>query len=314
MPASRLAQLKAQSVQTAAKRRPVKTVYLMTDLEGCAGVDDWDPRHADYVNSARYVYERTEMQRLLTGEVNACIEGCLDAGVESVIVNDAHGAGRTILIEDLHPKALLIRGRNRPGWTFALERCQAIFHVGMHSRSDTPTGTLSHTMSLETKDYRINGVATSEFDLAILLAGQFGLPAPFLSGEKLACAQGRELVPNMVTVETKEGMGVLCALHRMPGEVRKEIRAKSAEAVRRTNKGEFAPVVWKAPYKLEIELRGETYKPADAGPGMEWIDARTMAWFAKDFASVFEFSVYNKKPQAAAFVTPAEWKKAHKRK
>jgi D-amino peptidase len=296
------------------KRRSVKTVYLMTDLEGCAGVDDWDPRHADYVNSARYIYERAEMQRLLTGEVNACIEGCLEGGADSVIVNDAHGAGRTILIEDLHPKALLIRGRSRPGWTFALERTQALFHIGIHARSDTPMGTLCHTMSHEIKDYKVNGKPVSEFDLAILLAGELGIPAPFLSGERRACKQAQELVPNMVTVDTKEGMGVLCALHRTPGVVRDEIREKSAEAVRKTNAGEFEPVVWKAPYKLEVVMRNESYKPSETGPGKEYINAHTMAWFAKDFSSVFDFAVYGRVPKEKAQCTAAEWKRAHKRK
>lgn len=295
-------------------RRPLRTVYLMTDLEGCAGVDDWDPRHADYVNSARYIYERAEMQRLLTGEVNACIEGCLDAGVEAVIVNDAHGAGRTILIEELHPKAMIIKGKDRPGWTFALERCGAIFHVGMHARSDTPAGTLCHTMSGSVKDYRLNGKPVSEFDLSILLAGHFGIPAPFFSGDNLACKQAREIVPNIVTAETKEGMGVLCALHKSPLEARRLIRERSAEAVQRANAGAFEPVVWKAPYKLEAEMRAETYKSEKAGPGMEWINRRTMAWYGADLVSVFDFSFYNKVPQGRGFITPAEWKRRHKKR
>ena len=50
---------------------PVKAVYMMTDLEGVAGVDDWDPRHRDDATTAKSVYDRAEMQRLLTGEVNA---------------------------------------------------------------------------------------------------------------------------------------------------------------------------------------------------------------------------------------------------
>ncbi|MCW8130259.1 MAG: M55 family metallopeptidase [Planctomycetota bacterium] len=295
-------------------RRPLKTVYLMTDLEGCAGVDDWDPRHADYVNTARYVDERREMQRLLTGEVNACVDGCLDAGVESVIINDAHGAGRTILVEELHPKAKIIRGKSRPTWTFALDRCDAIFHVGMHARSDTPMGTLCHTMSNSITDYRVNGVPTSEFDLSILLAGHFGIPAPFFAGEMRACAQAKEIVPNIVTVETKEGMGVLCALHIAPVEACRLIREQSAEAVAKANAGAFEPVVWKAPYKLEVQMRDETYKPEQAGPGKEWINRHTMAWYAQDLLSVFEFSVYDRQPAPKARCTPDIWKRAHKKR
>ena len=53
----------------------VKSAYVMTDLEGVAGVDDWDPRRRDYAQHTKGVYERSEMQRLLTGEVNAAARG-----------------------------------------------------------------------------------------------------------------------------------------------------------------------------------------------------------------------------------------------
>ena len=60
---------------------PVKSVYMLTDMEGVAGVDNWDPRHFDYAAQAKGVYERSEVQRLLTGEVNAACRGLFDAGV-----------------------------------------------------------------------------------------------------------------------------------------------------------------------------------------------------------------------------------------
>jgi hypothetical protein len=63
-----------------------------------------------------------------------------------------------------------------------------------------------------------------------------------------------------------------------------------------------------------VEMRAETYKPEQAGPGQEWIDARTMAWYAADFASVFDFSVYGKKPPGKSFITPAQWKLRHKKR
>ena len=37
----------------------VKSVYMMTDLEGVAGVDDWDPRHREDATTAKGVYDRT---------------------------------------------------------------------------------------------------------------------------------------------------------------------------------------------------------------------------------------------------------------
>ncbi|MCZ7647948.1 MAG: M55 family metallopeptidase [Planctomycetota bacterium] len=282
-----------------ASAKAIKSIYLMTDLEGCAGVDDWDPRHHEYVNTARYIYERSEMQRLLTGEVNACVEGCLDAGVETVIVNDAHGAGRTILIEELHPRALLVKGKQRPRWWIGLERCDAIFHVGMHAISDTPAGTLCHTMSKGVKDYRINGRAVSEFDLAILIAGELGLPAPFLSGERNACRQARRFVPGIVTVETKEGLSIESAIHRSPIAVRAEIRERSAAAIEKARQGKVKPVRAKSPCTLEIEMREPHYKPEQAAPWKTFVNSRTMRWHAPDIITLLNFAFYNQSPRKA---------------
>jgi len=94
----------------------VKSVYIFTDLEGVAGVDDWDPRHHGDSAQAKGVYDRAEMQRLLTGEVNAAAQGLFAAGVEEILVNDAHGAGRTILVEELVSGVKIARGTDRPGW------------------------------------------------------------------------------------------------------------------------------------------------------------------------------------------------------
>ena len=110
----------------------VKSVYVFTDLEGVAGVDDWDPRHRDYGVQARGVAERSEMQRLLTGEVNAAAEGLFAAGVEEILVNDAHGAGRTILVEELISGVQLARGTERPSWLLGVSRrFDAFVQVGV---------------------------------------------------------------------------------------------------------------------------------------------------------------------------------------
>jgi len=54
----------------------VKSVYMMTDLEGFAVWMTGIPAAATIAAQARGVAERAEMQRLLTGEVNAAAEAC----------------------------------------------------------------------------------------------------------------------------------------------------------------------------------------------------------------------------------------------
>ena len=82
-------------------------VFISADMEGTAGVTDWDqvlPQHLDY---ARF-------RRLMTEEVNAAILGALEAGAKEILVNDSHNTMRNLLIEELHPQAQLMSGAPKP--------------------------------------------------------------------------------------------------------------------------------------------------------------------------------------------------------
>jgi len=60
-------------------------IYLMTDMEGAAGVVNAD----DYLAPGARYYEVA--RELVTGEVNAAIEGALEAGATEFLVLDGHG-------------------------------------------------------------------------------------------------------------------------------------------------------------------------------------------------------------------------------
>jgi len=82
-------------------------IYIMTDLEGVCGVtdfDNWCGPEGRYYEAAR---------ELLTGEVNAAVEGFLAAGAREILVADGHGCG-AIDLRRLHPAASLARNWNRP--------------------------------------------------------------------------------------------------------------------------------------------------------------------------------------------------------
>ena len=113
-------------------------------MEGATGVV-----HRDQLVPEGKDYERA--RRLLTGDVLAAVEGACEAGAAEVLVNDAHGHMRNILIEELPGEALLVSGpassRNKPlcqtqgaeeGWDVA-------FLVGTHARAGATPGLLAHT-------------------------------------------------------------------------------------------------------------------------------------------------------------------------
>ncbi len=265
---------------------PVKSVYMFTDMEGVAGVDNWDPRHFEYANQAKGVYERSEVQRLLTGEINAACQGLFDAGVEEVIVNDAHGAGRTILVEDLLPGVLIVRGLNRPHWMVGLtRRCDALVQVAMHAMSDTPNGNLCHTMSKSIKAYRVNGRDVGEMELAAYLAGDLGIPWIFTSGDLHACRESEAWVPGIVTAPVKEGLSELSAIHLAPVDARKLIRERVREAVAKA--GEIEPLVAKAPVSMEIEWR-------EPGPAEVKGDGERVSPFAVRWTGPSMWEVFNR--------------------
>jgi D-amino peptidase len=273
----------------------VKSAYIFTDLEGVAGIDDWDPRHSDYAAQAKGVYERAEMQRLLTGEVNAAIEGLFAAGVEEILVNDAHGAGRTILVEELISGVQLVRGRDRPGWIIGISpRFDALVQVGMHPMAGTPAGCLAHTMS-RGYIYRINGREFGEMEQAALLAGELGIPWIFTSGDAHACREAEAWVPGMVTAPVKTGLSATSAIHLAPVDARALIRERVQEAVARA--GEIAPLTIPdasscldeasgvGPFVMEI-VREEPW-PAQIRAGAERVDAFTLRYTGASFWQVF---------------------------
>src|SRR2546428_13867022 len=77
-------------------------ILIVTDLEGAGGVNDRDEQLLP--GQRRYI----ESQRILTGEVNAAVEGALAAGAEEVVGWDGHDGSRTLSVEDIHSEAKLL--------------------------------------------------------------------------------------------------------------------------------------------------------------------------------------------------------------
>jgi D-amino peptidase len=72
-------------------------------MEGISGIvhgDQTTPGTAEYASGRKWMAQ----------DVNAAVEGALEAGATEVVVNDSHGSMRNIDPDDLHPKAILISG------------------------------------------------------------------------------------------------------------------------------------------------------------------------------------------------------------
>src|SRR5579862_6549484 len=83
-------------------------ILIVTDLEGAGGVSDADEQLLP--GQRRYL----ESRHILTGEVNAAVEGALAAGATEVVIWDGHDGSRTLSVDEIHASARLIQGRPTP--------------------------------------------------------------------------------------------------------------------------------------------------------------------------------------------------------
>src|SRR5579864_8746708 len=103
-------------------------VLIVTDLEGVGGVNDADEQLLP--GQRRYL----ESRRILTGEVNAAVEGALAAGASEVVIWDGHDGSRTLSVDEIHASAKLIQGRPTPATYYLSEKLyDGILFVGQHA-------------------------------------------------------------------------------------------------------------------------------------------------------------------------------------
>ncbi|MCD6350889.1 MAG: M55 family metallopeptidase, partial [Armatimonadetes bacterium] len=206
-------------------------VYLMTDLEGVAGVYQWENRDDTSLENHE---RRVRQRRWLAEEVSAAVDGLYKGGATEVIVNDGHGAGYTIDLDHMDPRAWVINGQNRPFWLPYLdETCDATGLVGGHAKAGTEGACLYHTMSTAIRNWTFNGISLGEAGLQAAIAGHFGVPFVLVTGDAFLCKEMEELIPGVVTVPVKVGLSRTAALQCTPAEARELIREGAQEAMKR---------------------------------------------------------------------------------
>jgi len=221
-------------------------LYIHTDIEGVAGMVHFEDRNDQTTEG---YFKRLRMHKLLTGEVNAAIEGALAAGVKEILVNDSHGSGYSILFEELNPAAQIIHGplTRQPFWTPCLDASvDLVFCIAQHAMANS-NGVLAHSL------WYCNDLYFGEAGMAMALAGCSGVPAVLVTGDNTCCAQVRDLVPQIETVVVKEALSPYNAKSWTPARACEMIKAGAKRAVER--RGEIPPFRIKPPYKLGFAPR-----------------------------------------------------------
>ena len=263
--------------------------YISCDLDGVCGVVDrdqlFDSASADYRHACR----------LLTAEVNAAVEGALEAGATEVVVNDGHYLMRNLVLDELHPRARAIVGRFKPG--FMVEGLDDTFGValfiGYHAAVGVADGTLNHTY--HALELRLNDLVCSEGTLNAAVAGHYGVPVGLVTGDVAAVDSLRaQLGPRLRGVAVKQGITRLAARHLMSvQEARNAIRSEATNVVRSAIEGNAPPPLkLDVPVRMRLAFKETLYADASALlPGAERLDGRTLQWTCADIREAYRLFV-----------------------
>lgn len=255
-------------------------VFITVDLEGVSGV--YAEEQTDLAGSG---YEKA--RELMRGDLDAALRGCLEAGADEIVVNDSHDMGSNLIFDELPPAVTLVNGSpSSLSMVTGLDAtCDAMLCVGYHARAGTAAAVLEHTYSYKVFAARVDGEDVGEIALNAAVAGHFGVPLVFVSGDDKAVAEAAALVPGVHTAVVKTGDYRTSARLAAPDLARERIRSAAAAALRAPRP---APLDWRGK-RLELTFTRASFADMAAGsPGAERLDGRTVAITGADYLAVFK--------------------------
>mgnify|MGYP001065930415 CR=1 FL=1 len=247
----------------------IKKIYLMTDLEGVAGVLDFE----NWCSPGARYYELAK--EFLTLEVNAAVDGFFEGGAKEIVVADGHGPGA------INPKLIdsrveLLRGWPC-GWPLNLDKSYgAVAWVGQHAKAGSQYAHLAHTQSFKYIDLSINGISIGEFGQFTMCASELGVRAIFGAGDEAFTKEAQNLVPRIETISVKRGL-TPCkgdeltrkaysrrnygAIHIPPERACKLIRDGALRAIKRAENENFGIIKLDPPFERVAKFRSEEEYP-----------------------------------------------------
>ena len=258
-------------------------VLISADMEGVGGVSTWS------VQANAKGREYPQFRELMTKEVNAAIEGAFEAGATEVVVGDAHGDAQNIDVELLDKRVRLIRAWPRPlGMMQGIDASfGAVVFVGYHAAEGRGNAVLSHSFD-GTIEVELDGVTVPEAGFNAAIAGDFGVPVVFLSGDQTICEDARKLLGPIETAVVKEATGFYSATMIHPEEAQKRIREGVRRGVER--RAEIKPYRIAHPVKLRIRYNSTvTAEVVAMLPGVERPAGNVIVFQGKDMVEVSKF-------------------------
>jgi D-amino peptidase len=222
-------------------------VLISADAEGVTGV----------TNTTELLFGKPHwewMRGMMTADVNAAIAGAFQGGATEVIVNDSHWTMTNVLIEQLDPRADLIKGFHKHlCMVEGVQETDAVFFLGYHARTGDSDGVGNETiLGREIVEIRMNGKPVGESEINAAVAGHFGVPVVFASGDDLYEQELRQTLPDVEFGLTKYALDRWTARCLSPQRSHANIQAAAKRAVVRATTGAFKPYRLEGPVELAV--------------------------------------------------------------
>lgn len=260
-------------------------VYIAADMEGIGGVSTWD------IQADAKGREYEKFRQLMTQEVNAAVAGAFDAGASEVLVSDSHGDAQNIDVEALDKRARLVRAWPRP--LLMMQGIDgsfgAVVLIGYYASEGEFPAVLAHNLaSQRIMDIKYNGTTLPDAGLGAAIAGEYGVPVVFLSGDQTIAQEAKRLFGSIETVAVKQPIGFYAAAMMHPEMAQRLIREGVKRGVER--RGELKPFRLAHPVKLEVTFK-QTVNAEIVSylPGVERSRGDTIEFTARDMNEASRF-------------------------
>ncbi len=223
-------------------------IMIRSDVEGVTGV-------TTYAEAEKSEFGRA----MLMNDLLACIDGLLAGGAKEIVVYDEHTDGRNIDMTMLPKEVSVIRGKPHytPEWGGIDDSFDAMMMVGFHAKSGVQGALLPHSYSRKNLDIRLNGRSVGEIGMEAAVAGDFGVPFWFITGDSAGMAEAKSDILGVRTVTVKESFG--------ENEAQCYAAVKTAEMIRTAarqvleNPPDVKPFKIDGPVQMEIDLAESDY-------------------------------------------------------
>lgn len=258
-------------------------VFISSDMEGTAGVVDWDQVHAGGPDYRTFT-------DLLCREVNAAIRGAVEAGATELLVNDSHGTMANLRPDELEGRARYLSGRLKPRYMMqGLDASfDAIFFVSYHGSMSASGSVLSHTyFPAAIAEVTLNGTVVGEAGINALVAHGYSVPIVLVTGDDTTAAETARVCPTIRTAVVKRSVTRFAADSLHPDDACALIRREARAAIEELGQAQVPAI--ELPARLDVRFHNSDYAMLAARiAGVEQTGDLTASIVGREPVSVFD--------------------------